>query len=145
VSEDPRVIVVGCDGDADSDPALRFAFDEARERRTSVLLVTSYCRPVDSDVDEFDAPDDVLQDRAKARVERALHRAIGGEPVDLPSYAIVAKEGDPAHVIVSEGAEAAMIVIGSHDRALLKRMLGHLTREHIVHDSRVPVTVVPHP
>jgi nucleotide-binding universal stress UspA family protein len=143
VEPPPGYLVVGCDSRPGCGAALRFAFSEARVRATHVVIVAAYHRPVDPDLDEFDTTDQQFREQTESQVEQLLTRTLGPGRSDLPDYRIVAAEGDPARILVTEAADAAMIVIGIHDRPLLGRLFRHLTREHILHACRVPVTIVP--
>jgi nucleotide-binding universal stress UspA family protein len=137
-------IVVGCDGSPDSDNALRFAAQEARLRATRLTLVCAYYRPVDPDLPDFDLPDAQLRARTVARGKTALRRALDlSSSADLSEYEFVAVDGDPGDVLVKHAADAAMIVIGGHQHSVLQRLFKRETSTRLLHDSDVPVAVVP--
>lgn len=136
-------VVVGCDGSAASDAALRFAAREASLHAVRLVIVAAYDRPIDPDSGTFDIPDTELAARARARTEHVLRRAFSTSDVHLPKHAIVTAEGDPAQVLLDHAANAVMIVIGWHDRSMLQRLFGHLTSRHLLYGSAVPVTIVP--
>jgi nucleotide-binding universal stress UspA family protein len=139
-----RLVVVGCDGSPDSDEALRFAADEARLRGGHLVVVCAYFRPVDPDLEDFGWPDAKLQAKALARAEVAVRRALGLPPgAGLGDCELLAAEGDPSRVLLAQAGDAALIVIGSHAHRLLGGVFGHHTSRHLLHDVRVPVTVVP--
>ncbi len=138
-------VVVGCDASPSSDPALRFAVEEARLRHARLLVVIAYDRPIDPDLDDFDIPDAELQKAARARTETALHRAFPTSTVDDVDFEIVAAEGEPSQVLLEHSTDAVMIVIGSHDRPMLQRLFGRITSRGLLHDSTVPITIVPSP
>jgi nucleotide-binding universal stress UspA family protein len=141
---DSRPVVVGCNGSSDTDDALRFATEEARLRETHLLIVCAYFRPVEPDLEDFDLPDAQLRARALSRAQAALRRALDLPPsADLAGFQFVAVEGDPGHVLIEQAGDAAMIVLGSHERPVLRRLFRHQTSEHLLHDGHVPVTVVP--
>ncbi|MDX6254179.1 MAG: hypothetical protein QOJ11_513 [Frankiales bacterium] len=139
-----RLVVVGCDGSPDSDEALRFAAEEARLRGGHLVVACAYFRPVDPDLADFGWPDAQLQAKALARAEIAVRRALSLPPgADLGDCELVAAEGDPSKVLLAQAGDAALIVIGSHAHRLLGGVFGHHTSRHLLHDVRVPVTVVP--
>jgi nucleotide-binding universal stress UspA family protein len=137
-------IVVGCDGSLESDPALRFAAQEADLRHARLVVVTAYARPIDPDLDNFDISDSELHATARSSAETALHRALGASSADLGCH-IVCAEGEPAQVLVDHSTNAIMIIIGSHDRPLLQRLFTRSTSRGLLHGSSVPVTIVPAP
>ena len=141
---DDPVVLVGCDGTPEGDPVLRFGVDEARLRGARVVLVTAYLGPIDPDVDDFDTPRSELEARARSSAETALHRALHWPDVSqLPEYDIVAAEGDPVRALLDNTAHAVMIVVGSHDRPLLQRLFTRPTSQHLLHNTDIPVTIVP--
>lgn len=145
MTHDGPFVVVGCDGSVASDPALRFAAEEARLRGTALVIVVAYDRPMDPDVDEFDVSDEELQTRARDAATTNVRRALDPESGQSPDYEIVAAEGAPAQVLRDHADGAVMIVIGSHDRPMLQRMFGRATSRGLLHDTDVPVTIVPSP
>lgn len=137
-------VLVGCDGSSDTDDALRFAVHEARLRAAPLVIVCAYLRPVDPDLNDFDLSDAQLRARAINRAEGAVRRALGlAASADLGDLRLVAAEGDPAHVLVEQASDAALIVIGSHERSVFERFFGHHTSRHLLHEGQVPVVVVP--
>ena len=138
-------VVVGCDASPASDAALRFAAEEARLRRARLLVVAAYDRPIDPDLDDFDTPDAELQRSARACTESVVQRAFGRPGMREVDLEVVAAEGEPSHVLLEHGRDAVMIVIGSHDRPMLRRLFGRVTSRGLLHDSTVPITIVPSP
>jgi nucleotide-binding universal stress UspA family protein len=136
------VVVVGCDGSPRSDSALRFAAEEARLRRARLILVASYQRPIDPELDDFDVPEQRLRDLMRARVDSACRRALG-PAADDGAREILVVRGEPAKVLLEQGRDAIMIVIGRSDRRALSRVLGHFTGRKLLRHARVPVVMVP--
>jgi nucleotide-binding universal stress UspA family protein len=142
----PHAVVVGCDGRPDGDAALRFAAREAQLRGTRLLLVTAFFEPVDPDQDSIEIPRDELRNRARSDAERALCRALGATASTLPEHETITAQGEASRILLDEYGTAEMIVIGTHQRHLLGRILhGHSTSEDLIHHSRVPVVIVPPP
>lgn len=138
-------VVVGCDASPASGPALRFAAEEARLRHARLLVITAYRRPIDPDLDEFDTPDSELQNAARARTEAALRRAFQPSNVNDVDLDILTAEGEPSQVLLEHSTDAIMIVIGSHDRPMLQRLLSRPTSHRLLHNSDIPITIVPSP
>jgi nucleotide-binding universal stress UspA family protein len=141
-----KVVIVGCDGQPASDSALRFGVGEADYRQLPLVLVTAYFRPVDPDLDSFDASENELRSRAYDGAEAALGRALGLGASALPPHTVVIGEGLAAHLLLEASADAVMIVVGRHhDRRLLLRRLinGPSTSSDLLHHARCPVVVVP--
>lgn len=139
-----HAVVVGCDGDPSSDGALRFAAVEAGLRSARLIVVTTVCKPIDPDVDDFETPESDLQARARTRTEDALRRALGRRLADLPPHAIVTECGNASRVLLNEFGDAELLVVGTHQRHMLSRLL-HMqsTSADLIHHGHVPVVVVP--
>ncbi len=136
-------VVVGCDGTPASDAALRFAVEEARLRHARLIVVAAYYRPIDPDIDTFDIPDSVLRERVWEHTAMCLGRALDAPSDSAGTPEIVTGSGDPAELLLLHAADAVMLVIGSHHRPFLQRLLTHLTSGELLRDSPVPVTMVP--
>lgn len=145
MSEQRQCVVVGTDGTPGSDAAVRFAVIEARLHQARLILVTAYDRPIDPDVDDFDIPDDQLQQRARDEASESFRRAAGVPVEELPDYEIIAGGGDPAKVLLSSADGAVMIVIGSHDPTMLQRLFGRDVGRELRHRTQVPLAIVPTP
>jgi nucleotide-binding universal stress UspA family protein len=136
--------VLGCDGQPTSDAAIRFAVREARLRRARLVVVIAYFIPVDPDLESIETPDSVLRSRARTRAEVAMCRALT-LPIDqLPQHEIVTEPGPAGRILRRDYDTAQLIVIGTHQRHLLQRLLhGQSTSRDLIEHSNVPVVVVP--
>ena len=139
---DRRIIVVGCDGNPRSDPALRFAAAEAGRRQARLIIVAAYPGPNGSDSDDSVSAGTKLQAGAQIRADRSWRRALG-QAVDSRSQEIFAAQGDPAKLLLEQGREALMIVIGRTNRPTLLRLFGHHTGDKLLRRAVVPVVIVP--
>ena len=140
-------IVVGVDGSQFGTNALRYAIAEAAVRGTSVRAVVAY--------DGLHLPfhaDPQLVARLRADVEadvldsisRALDEARGSgtAPVRVDHVAV---EGRPAEAILGQADDAQLIVVGTHGKGLVRRvLLGSVSRQ-VLNDADRPVAVVDHP
>jgi nucleotide-binding universal stress UspA family protein len=138
-------IVVGVDGSEFGTNALRYAIGEAAVRKTSVRAVAAY------DVLHYDAlvADPELVARMRAGVEaeavdsitRALDEAQGTSPAPA-SVEHVPVEGRAADAILVHADDAQLIVVGTHGKGLVRRvLLGSVSRQ-ILNDADRPVAVV---
>jgi nucleotide-binding universal stress UspA family protein len=146
----PGTIVVGVDGSDASREALRWAAEEARLRAAQLVAIHAWSfipvAPIgDAGVLAMPAGDLAGQlsaesDAGMATLEAALTEALGADPgVEVERRAI---EGDAGDVLVTEAANAELIVVGSHGRTGLKAaLLGSVSR-HVVDHATCPVVVV---
>jgi nucleotide-binding universal stress UspA family protein len=137
-------IVVGVDGSEFGTNALRYAIAEAAVRTTSVRAVAAY----DAMQPAFRA-DAELVARLRADVEaeaedaitRAVDEVLGSAPASV-SVDRVAVEGRPADAILGHADDAQLIVVGTHGKGLIRRvLLGSVSRQ-VLNDADRPVAVV---
>lgn len=137
-------IVVGVDGSAFGTNALRYAIVEAALRKTKVRVVAAY----DFMYPVFRAdPELVARLRADVEAEAAdtVHRALeaergaGSEAVGVNHVAV---EGRAAEARLERAGDAQLIVVGTHGRGLVRRvLLGSVSRQ-VLNDADRPVAVV---
>lgn len=143
---DDGPIVVGVDGSRFGTNALRYALAEAALRKTSVRAVAAY------DVlppHAFAVADPELVARMRAGFEaeaagsltQALEDAQGSDPGSVSVDRVVV-QGRPADAILGQTADAQLIVVGTHGKGLVRRvLLGSVSRQ-VLNDADRPVTVV---
>ena len=143
-------IVVGVDGSEASQEALRWAVEEAKLRDAGIVAVHAWSFVPPQPLGEpgmLAIPAGDLAGQLSAESEAAttaLDDAIDTALRDDPSVAIERKvvEGDAGEAIISEAADADLIVVGSHGRTGLKAaLLGSVSR-HVVDLAKCPVVVV---
>jgi nucleotide-binding universal stress UspA family protein len=138
-------IVVGIDGSEFSTHALRYAIGEAAVRKTSVRAVAAY------DVLHHPAlvadPELVARMRADVEAEavdtisRTLEEAQGTGPASV-SAEHVAVEGRAAEAILGHANDAQLIVVGTHGKGLVRRVLIGSVSRQVLNDADRPVAVV---
>jgi nucleotide-binding universal stress UspA family protein len=147
-------IVVGVDGSASSQAALRWAAEEAELRGATVEAVQVWAYIPAPPLGEpglvtmpaaSGAPVqiEVVRDAAQAELEAALADAFpGGAPAGLEQRLV---EGDPAQVLeeLSEGAE--LLVVGHRGRSAIASVLLGSVGKHAVDHARCPVVVLKAP
>jgi nucleotide-binding universal stress UspA family protein len=137
-------IVVGVDGSEFSTNALRYAVAEAAVRKTSVRAVAAYdaLHPAFRDDPELPArrgADDEAE--AAAAITRALEEVTETDPAPV-SVDHVAVEGPAAEAILGHAEEAQLIVVGTHGKGLVRRMLLGSVSRQVLNDATLPVAVV---
>jgi len=136
-------ILVGVDGSGHSQRALEWAIKEAALRHVPLTVlavrqaVTGWggVEPYPGD----QALIDETSRKAKAETDEVLASIEGPHP---ESVTIRAVEGFPADEIASAGADADMIVLGSHGAGSWSRLMGS-TATKVAHSATVPVLIVP--
>jgi nucleotide-binding universal stress UspA family protein len=137
-------ILVGVDGSGHSQRALEWAAKEAATRNTSLTVVT-----VHQAVAGFwggtlkYAEDETLtrkaREAAQAETDEVLATLGDSRPTSVTVNAI---HGYPAEDIIRAGADADMIVLGSHGAGGWTRAMGS-TATKVAHHAGVPVVIVP--
>jgi nucleotide-binding universal stress UspA family protein len=139
-----QAVVVGCDGRPESDAAVRFAFTEAQLRSATVIVVSTFFHPVDPDLESIEIPDSVLQARMHQATERALCPALSRPDYRLPPHRMVIGSGNPARLLLQHYGDAKLIVVGTHHRALIRKLInGPTTGSTLIKRAHIPIVVVP--
>jgi nucleotide-binding universal stress UspA family protein len=142
VDAQPRKILLATDLSAASAPATDEAFAMAR-RLDAELLIVSVIDPTALRLPggRFRVRVDQVRDERETLAQDLVGRGRG----DGLRVTFLVWEGDPAESILeasdAEGAE--VIVLGSHARGRIGRMLHGSVSQRVVRDARVPVVVVP--
>lgn len=126
-------IVVGVDGSAHGDAALRFALTEAALRSARVVAVGAFRMRGHTTAPE--------RQEAEALVAAALDRARAATGVTAEVTTVV-EPGFPADVIVEAAADASLVVVGSRGRGDVRSMLLGSTSRAVLHQAARPVAVV---
>jgi nucleotide-binding universal stress UspA family protein len=137
-------ILVGVDGSGHSQRALEWAAKEAAVRNTSLTVLT-----VQQAVAGFwggtlkyagdEAQTEKAREAAQAETDKVLATLGDSRP---SSVTVTAIHGYPAEDIIKAGADADMIVLGSHGGGGWTRAMGS-TATKVAHHAPVPVTIVP--
>lgn len=134
-----RQIVVGVDGSAAGQRALRWALAEASRRKESILAVTAWRWDTLENIDTISS---AAADEAAAMLSRQIDAVPASERVAVPIVKQV-REGRPGDVLTAAAREAELLVIGSHGHShRLQQVLGS-TAEECVRKASCPVVVLP--
>jgi nucleotide-binding universal stress UspA family protein len=137
-------ILVGVDGSGHSQRALEWAAKEAAIRQTSLTVLT-----VDQAVAGFwggdlhytqdEARTSKARDMAQAETDKVVSALGGSRPT---SVTVKSVHGRPAEEIVTQGADADLIVLGRRGGGGWARQLMGSVSNEVVQHAHVPVTIV---
>jgi nucleotide-binding universal stress UspA family protein len=147
MSTDTRArVIVGVDESLAGLAALRCAVAEARRRQAMLTAVRVWSLPVDWPPSPlgYSGTED-LATQAQQVVRRAFASAMIEAPQDL-DIRIATIPGLPGPELVGlADRDGDLLVVGSRQRALLRRMLRGSTAAYCVNHADCPVLVVPRP
>lgn len=138
-------IVVGVDGSAESEAALRWAFDEAELRSAVLEAVHTYDVPVFADPVGLgttalyqNIPE--IEQAAKDEVDRLVadHARPG---VSVETFVA---QGPAGGILVDRAGEADLLVVGARGHGAVASLLLGSVSKHVAHHSPCPVVIVPH-
>ena len=131
------LIVVGVDGSAGSQEALRWAVAQAELSGAAVRAIRAWQLP-----ESYSAASRDYEADARRELQIAIEEALGPDQRSRVTTLEVA--GRPGHVLVDASHHAQLLVVGSHGHGdLVGRLLGSVS-EHCVHHASCPVVVVRH-
>lgn len=140
-----RPIVVGVDGSRAAGRALRWALDEARRREAPVTVVHAF-QP------DIDPPRLVaMPDSRRARLVEDARRAAAPvlddalDAVDTAGVDVdrVLRPGVPSEVLLSASGRDRLLVVGTHGRGALGRLVFGSVSHQCLHHADGVVVVVP--
>jgi nucleotide-binding universal stress UspA family protein len=138
-------IVVGADGSAASDAAVRWAAHEAMMRVAPIKLINVVAPTL---VSSAMAPNHTITQEEELRARQILKQArriveeLAGEK--RPDIHIERQDAGVVPTLVDASSDAQMVVVGSSRRAFGRGMLGPVIAG-LLHHANCPVTVVPDP
>ncbi len=133
-------IIVGVDGSANADNALRWAVDHADPDDT-IVVTNGWSIPAAAG---FEFPVASLADFEVA-AHRVAAEAIAKVGPDAEQLRIESQvvSGYPGRVLVDLSADADLLVVGSRGFGPLRSALLGSVSNYVVHHARCPVVVVP--
>ena len=135
-------IVVGMDGSAGSELALRWAVEQARRTGGTVHAVAAWEYPVNYGAAYLEDRADWAQD-ARTALKTALERVVDG--ADGPTIEQHVVQGHPVRVLLDAAADADLLVVGTRGHGGFTGMLLGSVSQHLSAHSPCPVVVVPPP
>ncbi|HVT69796.1 MAG TPA: universal stress protein [Trebonia sp.] len=141
-----RRVVVGVHGSLGSLQALRWAAEEARQRRVPLVPVIAWVPPC-GDLAERSHPSPFLRrlwrQEARGRLLAAFDDGLGGIPDDVRVQTRV-ERGDAGPVLVDVADEPDdLLVIGTGRRSPVSRALRRSVGRYCLAHARCPVLAVP--
>jgi len=137
-------VVVGVDGSLAASTALHFAVDEARHRRSPLVVVNAWH---ESMMPGFGLiPPDERDYRVLAGLaDELLQRQTAPYRTMYPELRITARaaHGDPTQVLLAESNGCGLLVLGSHSHNPVSRVLLGSLALTAVSNATCPVAVVP--
>jgi nucleotide-binding universal stress UspA family protein len=140
-------IVVGIDGSPNSERALDWALSQAAALGTSLTVVAVHevAKSYWGDIPVVGPSDkpiaDQLQHSAEQMTQRAVSRLGDAKPTSVQVRAL---SGFVVKELLDASKDADMLVIGSHGRHGLARLVLGSVGHEVVEHSRRPVVVIPH-
>src|SRR5262245_31681801 len=147
------MIVVGVDGSEGGAAALEFAAEESALRKARLRIVSAWDVPMgipgDSALGGGFAPplDGATWDALRNRAQQVADDAVATVKRLQPSLEMeaLAVAGQPADVLLAQGADAELIVIGRRGLGGFKSLLLGSISQQVVHHASCPVVVVNEP
>ncbi|GAB2596428.1 universal stress protein [Streptomyces capparidis] len=141
-----ETVVVGVDTPEDGLAALEFAFAEAELRGAALRLLHADHRPqvMTPGLAPAGQRDQAGLTRAEQRVLEDCAARVGARHPSVKT-AVRVEHTHPARALVRAGAGADLVVVGSHGRTGLRRLLLGSVSGEVLHAARCPVAVVPAP
>lgn len=140
-------IVVGLDGSSNSERALDFAAAQAAGLNTSLTVVAVHevAKSYWGDIPVVGPPDAPalvqLQQAADEMTQRAVARLGDRKPASVTVHAV---NGFVVKELVDASKDADMLVVGSHGRSGLSRLVLGSVGHEVVQRADCAVVIVPH-
>ncbi|MET9068235.1 universal stress protein [Streptosporangium sandarakinum] len=138
--EHRREVVVGVDDSPQSDPALAYAFEQAKARGCPLRAVHAWQLPVHA----F-APDVTYDmDEVRRYQDRMVREKLTAWREKLPEVQVIedVSSAHPVDALVEASADADLVVVGSRGMGTIgSAILGSVSRG-VLHHARCPVAVV---
>ncbi|MDX8052187.1 universal stress protein [Lentzea sp. BCCO 10_0798] len=136
-------VVVGVDGSPTSEAALAFAFEAASMRGRSLTAVMCW---QDFMVESADSATRLTVDwgQVEAEEQRLLAQRLAGRQEKYPDVQVhrVVLRDRPVRALMRYGAEAQLLVVGSHGRGGFTGMLLGSTSQALVYNAPCPLAII---
>jgi nucleotide-binding universal stress UspA family protein len=142
------MIVVGVDGSEGGAAALEFAAAEAALRKTPLRAVSAWEIPTAVYTAGTAPPvEPAVLDAFRLRAEQLAEEAVATVKSLQPSVEVegLSGAGQPADVVLAQGADAELIVVGRRGLGGFRSLLLGSVSQQVVQHATCPVVVVQHP
>ncbi|MDP2389055.1 MAG: universal stress protein, partial [Acidobacteriota bacterium] len=128
-----------------SRPAARYAAAVARwyAARLTVLHVVPTFEPIRVPADRHGVSATLVHPPTRDAVEAEVTRALSSEALTDLEVAVIAAAGDPVRTIVEHAGSADLVVMGTHGRSGIDRLLSGSVTEGVFRLAPCPVLAVP--
>lgn len=128
-----------------SEPAIRYAAALARSygARLTVLHVVPTFDPSSVPSDSIDASSTLVHPPTRAAVQAEVQDSLPFDGLHGLDVAVLAAAGDPVRVIVEQAQLADLIVMGTHGRSGVERLVIGSVTEKVLRLAPCPVLAVP--
>lgn len=141
------MVVVGVDGSAASDEALRFAVREAQLRDATLRIVTSHDLAAVTygyagmfDIGPFEDGLRLAAESLVATAADSVAASSKGSPVQVETVVV---QGRASQVLLEAAKGAALLVVGARGAGAFSRLMMGSTSTEVVHHAHIPVAIVP--
>lgn len=135
----PPRVVVGVDGTASCTLAVAFAFQAARQRGIPLVAVHAWTPDPPADLEAIGGSPTTSEEVGRRKLERALDRW-RSEFADVTVVPTLVCD-HPAHALLAQSRSAALVVVGSRGRGLVRgTVLGSVSRSVLQH-GRGPLVI----
>ena len=140
-------IVVGTDGSASGDEAIRFAAVEAAASGAVLEIVHVWPEPPTVTSGAVGAPQYVNSKPGEGNAEAMIAQAAAIAAAVAPDVTVdnAPMAGDTVEVLVDASADADLLVVGSRGRGGLKSLVLGSVSHGVLQHAKCPVAVVHHP
>jgi nucleotide-binding universal stress UspA family protein len=141
-------IVVGVDGSADSEQAVRWAVSEARRRGADVELIYCWAPPYAALTTGYLLTYLTLQDiytEGNEHLDRVMSDCHDDIEASRAAGVVISRrilEGAAGQTLETESKDATMLVVGRRGNGALSRLVLGSVSQHVVAHAHCPVVVV---
>ena len=138
-----KTIVVGVDGSPGSRKALTWATAEAADHLADLVVITAWERTLlpplgNPSVPRGNTPDP--DQRATEDLLNVIKEELGEDPPVLVQPRV--KQGNPAHVLIEESADAELLVVGTRGHGGFAGLVLGSVSQHVAAYAKCTVAVV---
>jgi nucleotide-binding universal stress UspA family protein len=135
-------VIVGYDGSAGSDEALRVAFEEANLRNCPLTVIQAFAPALPSWPVAL-PPVSYDHDRVRVAMQSDLQHTLSPWPAKYPDVEVTAGvvTGSPAKVLIDASKDADLVVIGSRGHGGFAGLLLGSVGLHLLHRAECPLLI----
>lgn len=130
-------VLLGTDGSPASELATEIAFDEASRRGVDLVAIHAWSDAAVVEIFEIDWP------AVEGEARRSLAESLAGWQERYPDVTVhrLIAQDRPARHLIDKAETAQLVVVGSHGRGGLSRMLLGSVSNSVLHSVSIPIIV----